>query len=277
MKKILSALLLIFAMLLSACGGVKYELKDGLMYDADGKEATGTFEFKTGKYKVKGNFVNGLPDGAFEEYYEDGSLMAKETFVNGEMTSKELFYKNGNLLGNFTENDDIKLYYDDGSLILSYDAEKEESIYYHENGNPLMIGISYETTLYNENNEVISKLRDDDLTDIGATLKKLDDGTFELVKGNEVIAKIDANGEIINYLYSTGETLLTVNDSTGETEFFFKNGNTFMKEKEGGSILNYRDGKPLYEIDGDSETIYNEEGDKIVGGFDLVTDIKKLD
>ena len=277
MKKILSALLLIFAMLLSACGGVKYEFKDGLMYDADGKEATGTFEFKTGKYKVKGNFINGLPDGLFEEYYEDGSIMAKETFVNGEMTSKELFYKNGNLLGNFTENDDIKLYYDDGSLILSYDAEKEESIYYHENGNPLMIGNSYETTLYNENNEVVSKLRDDDLTDIGATLKKLDDGTFGLVKGDEVIAKIDANSEIINYLYSTGETLLTVNDSTGETEFFFKNGNTFMKEKEGGSVLNYRDGKPLYEIDGDSENIYNEEGDKIVGGFDLVTDIKKLD
>ena len=277
MKKILSALLLIFAMLLSACGGVKYELKDGLMYDADGKEATGTFEFKTGKYKVKGNFVNGLPDGLFEEYYEDGSIMAKETFVNGEMTSKELYYKNGNLLGNFAENGDIKLYYDDGSLILSYDAEKEESTYYHENGNPFMIGNSNETTLYNENNEVVSKLRDDDLTDIGATLKKLDDGTFELVKGNEVIAKIDANGEIINYLYSTGETLLTVNDSTGETEFFFKNGNTFMTEKEGGSILNYRDGKPLYEIDGDSENIYNEEGDKIVGGFDLVTDIKKLD
>ena len=276
MKKILSALLLIFAMLLSACGGVKYELKDGLMY-ADGKEASGNFEFKTGKYKVKGNFVNGLPDGLFEEYYEDGSIMAKETFVNGEMTSKELYYKNGNLLGNFAENGDIKLYYDDGSLILSYDAEKEESTYYHENGNPFMIGNSNETTLYNENNEVVSKLKDDDLTDIGATLKKLDDGTFELVKGDVVIAKIDANGEVISYLYSTGETLLTVNDSTGETEFFFKNGNTFMKEKEGGSVLNYRDGKPLYEIDGDSENIYNEEGDKIVGGFDLVTDIKKLD
>ena len=276
MKKILLALLLIFAILLSACGVVKYEYKDGVMY-GDGKEATGTFEFKAGKYKVKGNFVNGVPDGLFEEYYEDGSIMAKETFVNGEMTSKELYYKNGNLLGNFAENGDIKLYYDDGSLILSYDAEKEESTYYHENGNPFMIGNSNETTLYNENNEVVSKLKDDDLTDIGATLKKLDDGTFELVKGDVVIAKIDANGEVINYLYSTGETLLTVNDSTGETEFFFKNGNTFMKEKEGGSILNYRDGKPLYEIDGDSENIYNEEGDKIVGGFDLVTDIKKLD
>ena len=276
MKKILSALLLIFAMLLSACGGVKYELKDGLMY-ADGKEASGNFEFKTGKYKVKGNFVNGLPDGLFEEYYENGSIMAKETFVNGEMTSKELYYKNGNLLGNFAENGDIKLYYDDGSLILSYDAEKEEAIYYHENGNPLMVSNSDGTTLYNENNEVVSKLRDDDLTDIGATLKKLEDGSFDLVKGDKIIAKIDANGEIINYLYSTGEPLLKVNENTGETEFFFKNGNTFMEEKEGGSTLNYRDGKPLYEIDGDSENIYNEEGDKIVGGFDLVTDIKKLD
>ena len=276
MKKILSALLLIFAMLLSACGGVKYELKDGVMY-ADGKEANGTFEFKTGKYKVKGNYINGLPDGLFEEYYEDGSIMAKDTFVNGEIVAKELYYKNGNLLGNFTENNDIKLYYDDGSLILSYDAEKEESTYYHENGNPFMIGNSNETTLYNENNEVVSKLKDDDLTDIGATLKKLEDGSFDLVKGDKIIAKIDANGEIINYLYSTGEPLLKVNENTGETEFFFKNGNTFMEEKEGGSTLNYRDGKPLYEIDGDSETIYNEEGDKIVGGFDLVTDIKKLD
>ena len=276
MKKILSALLLIFAMLLSACGGVKYELNDGVMY-ADGKEANGTFEFKSGKYKVKGNYINGLPDGLFEEYYEDGSIMAKDTFVNGEIVAKELYYKNGNLLGNFTENNDIKLYYDDGSLILSYDAEKEESIYYHENGNPFMIGNSNETTLYNENNEVVSKLRDDDLTDIGATLKKLEDGSFDLVKGDKIIAKIDANGEIINYLYSTGEPLLKVNENTGETEFFFKNGNTFMEEKEDGSIINYKDGKPLYEIDGDSETIYNEEGDKIVGGFDLVTDIKKLD
>ena len=276
MKKILSALLLIFAMLLSACGGVKYELNDGVMY-ADGKEANGTFEFKSGKYKVKGNYINGLPDGLFEEYYEDGSIMAKDTFVNGEIVAKELYYKNGNLLGNFTENNDIKLYYDDGSLILSYDAEKEEAIYYHENGNPLLVSNSDGTTLYNENNEVVSKLRDDDLTDIGATLKKLEDGSFDLVKGDKIIAKIDANGEIINYLYSTGEPLLKVNENTGETEFFFKNGNTFMEEKEDGSIINYKDGKPLYEIDGDSETIYNEEGDKIVGGFDLVTDIKKLD
>jgi len=84
-----------------------------------------------GRYVISNNTIEGLT----KSYYEDGSIMAKETFVNGEMTSKELYYKNGNLLGNFTENDDIKLYYDDGSLILSYNAEKEESTYYHENGN----------------------------------------------------------------------------------------------------------------------------------------------
>ena len=276
MKKILSALLLVFTMLLSACGGVKYEFKDGVMY-ADEKEATGNFEFKSGKYKVKGNFVNGLPDGLFEEYYSDGSLMAKENFVNGEMTSKELYYKNGKLLGNFDENGDLKLYYDDGSLILSYDVEKNESIYYHENGNPLMVHGYDETVLYDENNEMISKLNNEDLTDIGASLNKLEDGSFELVKGDKVLAKVDANGDVINYVYSTGEPLLTVNHNTGETEFFFKNGNTFMKQKEGESVLNYRDGKPLYELNEDSENIYNEEGEQIVGNFEIVTDIKKLD
>ena len=89
MKKILSALLLVFAMLLSACGGVKYELKDGVLY-GDGKEASGTFEFKSGKNKVKGNFVNGLPDGVFEKYYSDGSIMLKDAYVGGKNVTAEL-------------------------------------------------------------------------------------------------------------------------------------------------------------------------------------------
>ena len=138
MKKILSILLLVFAMILSACDGVKYEYKDGVMY-GDGKEVTGTFEFKAGKYKVKGNFVNGLPDGVFEEYYPDESIMVKDTFVNGENTKEELYYKNGKLMGTFSDNEDLKLYYDDGKLVMSYSVKNEETIIYHENGNPLMI------------------------------------------------------------------------------------------------------------------------------------------
>ena len=276
MKKILSALLLVFAMVLSACGGVKYEFKDGVMY-GDGKEATGTFEFKAGKYKVKGNFVNGLPDGLFEEYYSDGSIMIKDTFVNGVNTKEEIYYKNGQLLGVFGDNEDLKLYFDDGKLIMTYNDEIDESIIYHENGNPLMITNKNESSIYNENNEMLFKVKNEEPVDIGSSLKKMDDGSFELVKDNKVLAKIDANGEIINYLYSTGETMLKVNDTTGVTEFFFKNGNTFMKEDGNKNVLNYRDGKPLYEMEGDSWKIYNEEGDKISSEFEVVTEIKKID
>ena len=276
MKRILSALLLVFAMLLSACGGVKYEFKDGVMY-GDGKEATGTFEFKAGKYKVKGNFVNGLPDGLFEEYYSDGSIMIKDTFVNGVNTKEEIYYKNGQLLGVFGDNEDLKLYFDDGKLIMTYNDKIDESIIYHENGNPLMITNKNESSIYNENNEMLFKVKNEEPVDIGSSLKKISDGSFELVKDNKVLAKIDANGEIINYLYSTGETMLTVNDVTGVTEFFFKNGNTFMKEDGNKNVLNYRDGKPLYETEGDSWKIFNEEGDEISSSFELVTDIKKID
>ena len=276
MKKIFSVLLLIFAMLLSACGGVKYEYKDGVMY-GDGKEATGTFEFKADKYKIKGNFVNGLPDGVFEKYYSDGSIMVKSTFENGEDIKEELFYKNGQLMGVFSDDEDLKLYYDDEALVMTYNDKTGATIIYHENGNPLMNVGDTESAIYNENNEMLFKVRNGEAVDIGASLRNLDDGSFELVKDNKVLAKVDANGEIVNYLYSTGETMLKVNDTTGVTEFFFKNGNTFMKQDGNKNVLNYRDGKPLYEMEGDSWKIYNEEGDKISSDFELVTDIKKID
>ena len=203
--------------------------------------------------------------------------MAKETFVNGEMTSKELYYKNGNLLGNFTENDDIKLYYDDGSLILSYDAEKEESTYYHENGNPLMIGNSNETTLYNENNEALFEVKNGEPINIGTTLKELEDGTFEILKDNKIIAKVDAKGETITYLYSTGEKLMTSSSVSGDTEIFFKNGKTFFKGNTENAKWFYKDGKLLYESKGKEWSIYNREGKKIITAFEEITDIKKID
>lgn len=275
MKKIFSVLLLIFAMLLSACGGVKYEYKDGVMY-GDGKEATGTFEFKADKYKIKGNFVNGLPDGVFEKYYSDGSIMVKSTFENGEDIKEELFYKNGQLMGVFSDDEDLKLYYNDGALVMTYNDKTGATIIYHENGNPLMNVGDTESAIYNENNEMLFKVRNGEAVDIGASLRNLNDGSFELVKDNKVLAKVDANGEIVNYLYSTGEIMLKVNDTTGVTEFFFKNGNTFMKQDGNENVLNYRDGKPLYEMEGDSWKIYNEEGDKISSDFEVVTDIKKI-
>ena len=276
MKKVLSALLLIIAMVLSACGGVKYEYKDGVMY-GDGKEVTGTFEFKAGKYKVKANFVDGLVDGLLEKYYPDGSIMVKDTYVNGENTKEEIYYKNGQLMGTFSDDEDLKFYYDDGKLIMTYNDKIGETLIYHENGNPLMTTNNKETAIYNENNEMLFKVENNKLVDIGATLKNLENGSFEFVKDNKVIAKIDANGEIINYLYSTGETMLKVNEATGITEFFFKNGNTFMKQEGNKSVVNYKDGKTLYELEGDVWKFYNQEGEEIISNFELITDIKKVD
>ena len=113
MKKILLALLLIFARLLSACGVVKYEYKDGVMY-GDGKEATGTFEYNAGKYKVKANFKNGLLDGVLEKYYLDGNIMVKGTYTNREIIEEKVYYENGQLMSVFSNDKNLKLYYDDG-------------------------------------------------------------------------------------------------------------------------------------------------------------------
>ena len=275
MKKILSVLLLIFSILLSACGGVKYEYKNGMMY-GDGKEATGTFEFKSGKYKTKGSFVNGLPNGLFEEYYPDGSIMVKSTFLNGVNIKDDLYYKNGQFLCIIGDDEELKLYFDDGKLVMTYSAKKEETIIYHENGNPLIATNTYESAIYNEDNEILFKIENGNLIETGAILRKLDDGSFEYLKDNKVIAKIDSNGEVMNYLYSTGELMISSNETTGVTEFFFKNGNTFMKQDGNKNVLNYRDGKPLYEMQGDSWDIYNEEGDKISSDFEIITDIKKI-
>ena len=276
MKKVLSVLLLIFAMLLSACGEVKYEYKDGVMY-GDGKEATGTFAFKAGKYKVKGNFVNGLPDGTLEKYYSDGNVMIKDTFVNGEITEEKINYKNGKLMTDLSSDKVLNLYYDDGQLVMTSNMKTGESSAYHENGNPLIVIGNTESILYDENNEMLFKIRNGESVDIGTTLKKLEDGTFEIVKDNKVVAKVDANGEIINYLYSTGETLMKSNSINNATEIFFKNGKTFFKGEGHNFIFYYKDGKPLYEMEGDVWKFYNEEGDEIVSNFELVTDIKKVD
>ena len=276
MKKILSALLLVFAMILSACGGVKYEYKDGVMY-GDGKVATGTFEFKVGKYKVRGNFVNGLPDGTLEKYYSDGNVMIKDTFVNGEITEEKINYKNGKLMTDLSSDKVLNLYYDDGQLVMTSNMKTGESSAYHENGNPLIVIGNTESILYDENNEMLFQIRNGESVDIGTTLKKLEDGTFEIVKDNKVVAKVDANGEIINYLYSTGETLMKSNSINNATEIFFKNGKTFFKGEGHNFIFYYKDGKPLYEMEGDVWKFYNEEGDEIVSNFELVTDIKKVD
>ena len=275
MKKILLALLLIFAMLLSACGVVKYKFKDGIMYE-NGKEATGTFEYNAGKYKVKANFKNGLLDGVLEKYYLDGNIMVKGTYTNREIIEEKVYYENGQLMSVFSNDKNLKLYYDDGQLIMTSNRKTGETVIYHENGNPLMVIRNIESALYNENNEMLFKVKNEELIEIGATLKKLEDGSFEYIKNNKVIAKITADEESVSYLYSTGETLMKSNDDTKVVEIFFKNGSTFFKGDGNKFTFNYKDGKPLCELEGNVAKVYDSNGNNIINNFDIITNIKKV-
>ena len=276
MKKVLLIFLLVFLIPLSACGGVKYEFRDGVIYE-DEKEATGTFEFKIGKYRTKGKFVDGLPDGVIEEYYENGSIMMKKFFSNGKHLKDEIYYRNGQLMSTYLKDKRMDIFYDDGQLVMSFNLQTGKSSSYHENGNPLFVITRTKSTLYNENNEALFEVKNGESINIGTTLKELEDGTFEILKDNKIIAKVDAKGETITYLYSTGEKLMTSSSVSGDTEIFFKNGDTFFKgDSENGKWF-YKNGKIFYEFYKSKWRFFDTEGNQILSNFDEITDIKKID
>ena len=276
MKKVLLIFLLVFLIPLSACGGVKYEFRDGVIYE-DEKEATGTFEFKIGKYRTKGKFVDGLPDGVIEEYYENGSIMMKKFFSNGKHLKDEIYYRNGQLMSTYLKDKRMDIFYDDGQLVMSFNLQTGKSSSYHENGNPLFVIAGTKSTLYNENNEILFEIENGESIDTGTTFKELEDGTFEILKDNKIIAKMDAKGETLTYLYSTGEKLMTSSSVSGDTEIFFKNGDTFFKgDSENGKWF-YKNGKIFYEFYKSKWRFFDTEGNQILSNFDEITDIKKID
>ena len=264
MKKILLILLSFSAiLLLTACGEIKYELKDGTMY-ANGKEATGTFEFILNGYKTKGKYINGLPDGLFERYYPDGSIFIKDEFKDGTLVKEEIFYKSGETLATATDGKYLKLFDKDGRLVESYDADKDKNIIYHENGKPLIITIGRGSTIYNENSEILSKEENGKIVDLDMIIKNVGNGLSEIIMDDKVIAKMDDNTGILTYFYSTGEPMITTNSSTAETQFFFKNGNIFFKSNGKEFILYHKDGKPIHELNEGITKYYNENGDEIL-------------
>ena len=274
MKKILLVLLLLFLMPISISAEEKYEFKGGILYN-DGKKVTGTFELISRKNKAKGSFVNGLPDGIFERYYPDGSIMLKNTFVAGVRMTEETYYKSGKLLLKASKKDDsLKLFYEDGSLVLSRNIKTGSYIIYHENGKPLLISDSNITTLYNENNEILFKIIGEELLDDQGELKELKDGSYQLVKNNKVIATLDASRMITTFLYSTGEPLMRLNDNNELLQIFFKNGTVFVEADANNFRINYKDGKTLYKTDKITEIFFNKDGEEIPN--DSVIGIRKI-
>lgn len=274
MKKILLIFLLLLLLPISISAKEKYEVKGGILY-SDGKKVTGTFELISGKYKAKGSFINGLPDGIFEIYYPDRSIMIKNTFVAGVRMTEETYYKGGKLFIKSSKKDDsLKLFYEDGSLVLSRNIKTGSYIIYHENGKPLMVSNGNISTLYNENNEILFKLNGEESLDNQGDLEELKDGSYQLVKNNKVIATIDASGTIVTFLYSTGEPLIRVNDNNELLQVLFKNGNVFFEANGNNFRINYKDGKPLYKTDKITEIFFNKDGEEISN--DSIIGIRKI-
>ena len=276
MKKILLVLLLLFLMPISISAEEKYEFKGGVLY-GDGKKVTGTFELISRKNKAKGSFVNGLPDGIFERYYPDGSIMLKNTFVAGIRMTEETYYKGGKLFIKFSKKDDsLKVFYEDGNLVLSRSIKTGIYIIYHQNGKPLMVSNGNISTLYNENNEILFKLNGDESLDNQGDLEELKDGSYQLVKNNKVIATLDASGTIVTFLYSTGEPLMRLNDNNELLQIFFKNGTVFVEADANNLRINYKDGKPLYKINKITEILFNRDGEEIPNDLEKVIEIRKV-
>ena len=275
MKKIL-LIFLLFLMTLSVSAKEKYEVKGGVLYN-DGKKVTGTFELIFEKYRAKGSFVNGLPDGIFERYYPDGSVMLKNTFVAGVRMTEETYYKSGKLFIKFSKKDNsLKVFYEDGNLVLSRNIKTGSYIIYHENGKPLMVFDGNVSTLYNENNEILFKLNADESLDNQGDLEELKDGSYRLVKNNRVIATLDTSGTITTFLYSTGEPLMRSNDNNGLLQVFFKNGKVFFESDGNNFRINYKDGKPLYKTNRITEIFFNKDGEEIPNDLEKVIGIKKI-
>ena len=245
MKKILLILLSLSAVLFSACGEVKYEFKNGIMY-ADGKKATGTFEFKVGSdNKGKGTFVNGIPDGIFERYYSNGNLMAKDIISNGNILKDEVYFENGQIMFDLSSEKGFSLFFDDGQLVMISDFQTEEISNYYENGNPLLVtSRRAKKVLYSEDKEVLGKI---------------------------------ANNGIETYFYSTGEKLMIYDPIARDTEIFFKNGNTFYKRNNETAKYFYKDGKIFFEAYRGQWRFFDREGKEMVTNSDNITDIKKID
>ena len=125
--------------------------------------------------------------------------------------------------------------------------------------------------------EGVKNIPEEHVNEFKNTLKELEDGTFEILKDNKIIAKTDAKGETLTYLYSTGEKLMTSSSVSGDTEIFFKNGDTFFKgDSESGKWF-YKNGKIFYEFYKSKWRFFDTEGNQIISNFDEITDIKKID
>ena len=70
---------------------------------------------------------------------------------------------------------------------------------------------------------------------------------------------------------------MTSSSVSGDTEIFFKNGDTIFKGDSRNGKWFYKNGKIFYEFYKSKWRFFDTEGNQIISNFDEITDIKKID
>lgn len=134
-----------------------------------------------GKLSEKGEYKNGKQERIRTLFDESGNKQVEETYVNGNITAKKTYFKNGTLEseGQYDEavtmSGEWKYYYQNGKIeeIVNFKNNIEDGAFveYYENGNkkaegtyvPVSFGIEVEgkedgeLKEYNENGELVAK------------------------------------------------------------------------------------------------------------------------
>ncbi len=125
--------------------GALDKVEEGKIYHKK-KEGLWISYFKNGKSKIIAEYKNGIPNGKFQKFYENGKIREKGTFVKNHYSDTLFrYYQNGNSESitvyneKGEENGVNKFFHDNGNIALVYEREdnKIESLitWYKEDGN----------------------------------------------------------------------------------------------------------------------------------------------
>ena len=147
MKRLLTILCLV---LLVSCSQEPPLLiiRDGTTYDQNTNEpVTGIVEtfHENGQLEVRGNFIDGKPEGFHEEFHENGQLSFRGNWKDGVQDGlREEFDEDGNLIGTET--------WENGLLIITgVEIVERDGLIYHQDTNELITGIVEE---FHENGQL---------------------------------------------------------------------------------------------------------------------------
>ncbi len=205
--------------------------------DGERNGLTEQFYSDTGKLRLSANYKNGVLDGVFKAYYQNGNMQAEVAYQNGEMNGKfKEYYENKNvrISGSYKkslQNGEWKSYLEDGTL---------ESIINYKDG---MLNGLKEDFYKNGNVWTRREFKDNELDGIYEVY--YEDGTIQLkskIKNGHTIEEQRFNHDgtpyneerTINKDDFKSSEQITINEFSDEETVLSENSKEFSEELEKG-------------------------------------------